>query len=103
MTRLSKRTVDALSPAETDYFEWDSELPGFGIRIMPTGRKTYMIQYRDDGGRTRRKRLGRHGVVTAEDARKDARELLASVARGAPARADEGGGHCAIRYRQPAP
>jgi integrase len=82
MARLSKRTVDALKPAAKDFFEWDSDMAGFGVRVMPTGRKTYLIQYRDSGGRTRRTRLGRHGIVTAEDARKQARELLAAVARG---------------------
>ncbi|MAC54905.1 MULTISPECIES: tyrosine-type recombinase/integrase [unclassified Hwanghaeella] len=83
MTRLSKRTVDTLSPGEKEYFVWDEDMPGFGLRVWPTGRKVYLIQYRDSGGRTRRKGLGKHGVVTAEDARKEARELLASVARGA--------------------
>ena len=82
MARLSKRTVDALQPGAKDYFEWDTELPLFGVRVSPKGTKSYVVQYRDDGGHTRRKRLGRHGVVTAEDARKEAREHLASVARG---------------------
>ncbi|WP_425405178.1 tyrosine-type recombinase/integrase [Hwanghaeella sp.] len=82
MAKLSKRTVDALQPRDKDYFEWDDELPGFGIRVWPKGRKVYLIQYRDSGGRTRRKTLGKHGVVTAEETRKYARELLSGVARG---------------------
>lgn len=82
MPRLSKRTVDALKPAESDYFLWDDDLPGFGVRVMPSGRKSYLIQYRDSSRRTRRKSLGRHGTVTAEEAKTDARQLLSGVTRG---------------------
>jgi integrase len=82
MSRLSKRVVDALAPTEKDYFLWDDEMKGLGLRVWPSGRKTYLIQYRDSGARTRRKGLGQHGIVTAEEARKEARELLAAVARG---------------------
>jgi hypothetical protein len=82
MPRLSKRTVDALQPSEKDYFAWDEDLHGFGLRVWPSGRKVYLIQYRDSGGRTRRKSLGKHGVVTAEDARGNARDMLAGVAHG---------------------
>ncbi|MFT6558344.1 tyrosine-type recombinase/integrase [Sneathiella sp.] len=82
MTRLSKRTIDALDASDKDYFVWDATLPGFGVRVMPTGRKSFLIQYRDQAGRTRRKSLGRFGTVTAEEAKTEARELLSSVARG---------------------
>ena len=82
MPRLSKRTVDSLKPGEKDYFAWDDDLPGFGVRIMPSGRKSYLIQYRDSGGRTRRKSLGRHGTVTPDEAKAEARQLLSAVARG---------------------
>lgn len=82
MPRLSKRTVDALTPDAKDYFVWDSDMAGFGLRVWPTGRKVYLIQYRDSGGRTRRKGLGKHGIVTADEARSEARTLLASVAKG---------------------
>ncbi len=82
MTRLSKRTIDALETSEKDYFVWDASLPGFGVRVLPSGRKSFLIQYRDKSGRTRRQGLGRYGTVTAEEAKTDARELLSSVARG---------------------
>lgn len=82
MPKLSKRTLDSLLPKDKDYFAWDSELKGFGVRVSPKGQKAFLIQYRDDSGRTRRKRLGNFGVFTAEEARKEARELLAAVARG---------------------
>jgi integrase len=81
MPRLTKRTVDAALPRERDYFVWDRELPGFGLRVMPSGRKSYLVQYRA-GGRTRRVGLGVHGAATPEQARKLARDRLGAVARG---------------------
>ncbi len=81
MPKLTKRFVDLLQPLNKDRFEWDDDLPGFGIRVKPSGVKSYMIQYRQ-GGRSRRLTLGRHGVLTAEEARKFARQQLGNVAHG---------------------
>lgn len=81
MAKLTKRLVDGLEPAEKDYFEWDDELPGFGVRVWPTGRKTYVAQYRA-GRQTRRFKIGVHGPLTVEEARKEAKAVLGDVARG---------------------
>lgn len=81
MGRLSKRTVDKAEPAEKDYFVWDDELLGFGLRIFSSGRKSYLVQYRS-AGRTRRYTIGPHGVWTPETARTEARILLGRIAQG---------------------
>ncbi len=81
MPKLTKRTVEALPIEAKDYFVWDDEVAGFGVRVMPSGAKTYQAQYRK-GGRTRRVSLGRHGTLTADEARKRARVLLGRVAGG---------------------
>ena len=81
MTKLTKRVVENLAPEPKERIVWDQELSGFGIRIYPTGRKVYIVQYRSFG-RTRRKNLGQHGVLTADEARKDAKLVQADVARG---------------------
>lgn len=81
MAKLTKRAIDALGPRDKDYFEWDDELPGFGVRVWPTGRKTYVAQYRS-GGQTRRFKIGVHGPLTVEEARKEAKAVLGDVARG---------------------
>lgn len=93
MPTLSKRTVDAAQPQARDYFIWDDSLEGFGLRVFPSGRKTYVVQYRNKNGRSRRVAIGKHGSPwTPEKARDRAKELLYSVATGrdpAQERADE--------------
>ncbi len=81
MPKLTKRFVDLLQPTDKDRFEWDDELPGFGVRVKASGVKSYIIQYRQEG-QSRRLTLGRHGVLAAEEARKLARAQLGNVARG---------------------
>lgn len=89
MPKLTKRFVDLVAlPAkgEKDLFFWDEDLSGFGLRVKPSGVKSYFVQYRADGT-SRRMTLGRHGVLAADEARKLARQQLGSVAHGAdPAR-----------------
>ena len=83
MPRLTKRLLDQLVPrASGDLFAWDALLPGFGVRVLPSGRKTYLVQYRDRHGRTRRYALGAHGVLTPDQARALAHDALARVKAG---------------------
>ncbi|MFB6417720.1 tyrosine-type recombinase/integrase [Bradyrhizobium tunisiense] len=81
MTKLSKRIVDAAEAREKDYVIWDDELPGFGLRVFTSGKRSYLIQYRS-AGRSRRYTIGQHGVWTPELARKEARIQLGRVAQG---------------------
>ena len=81
MAKINKRNVDAAVSREKDYFLWDDELPGFGLRVFASGRRSYLIQYRALG-RTRRFTIGLHGVWTPEMARKEAKVLLGRVAQG---------------------
>lgn len=82
MPKLTKRTVEALAVKADSYFVWDDQIKGFGVRVMPSGTRTYQVQYRK-GGRTRRASIGRHGTVTVDQARQRAKELLGLVASGA--------------------
>jgi len=81
MAKLSKRVVDTADVRTADYFIWDEELPGFGLRVFASGKRSYLVQYRS-GGRSRRYTIGLHGVWTPETARKEARILLGQIAQG---------------------
>ena len=78
MGKLTKRTIEALEPAERDYFVWDTELSGLGIRVFPTGRKQFVLQYRY-GRTSRRMSLGRFGAITPDQARGLALQGLAKL------------------------
>ena len=81
MPRITKRLVETAEPMGRDYFLWCSDLPGFGVRVFASGRRSYLIQYRA-GGRSRRVAIGLHGALTADEARREAKSLLGRVAKG---------------------
>lgn len=83
--RLTKKLVDSEQARDRDRIIWDSDLIGFGLRIRPGGSKTFIAQYRAGGGRsgmTRRYTVGRYGVVTVDEARSEAKKILAAATQG---------------------
>jgi integrase len=83
--RITVKSVTAERPGEREYFVWDIDLLGFGVRILPSGIKSYVVQYRAGHGRTaptRRITIGKHGKLTPDEARKLARKIIADVAHG---------------------
>ena len=78
---ISRRTVEALK-VEKDTIFWDSELAGFGVRVHPTGRKVYIVQTRADGKAAKRVTVGRHGVITPEEARRRAALIVSRIKAG---------------------
>lgn len=82
MPKLTKRFVNALKPVEKETVFWDDTLPGFGLRARPSGRKTFIIQYRNSDGRTRKVTLGVYGRLTPDEARHEAKLMLAEVDKG---------------------
>lgn len=81
MSKLTKRTIDALPIKDSDYAIWDSELRGFGIRVWPSGKKTYVLKCRVKG-KQKKYSIGTHGVFTVDQARTNAIEYLSEAKRG---------------------
>jgi integrase len=91
--KITKRVVDALRPARDgkEYFRWDSgdgALKGFGIRMKPSGAASYLVQYRNKEGRTRRLVIGKVGTLTPDEARTLAGDALKAAAKGGDPSAD---------------
>ncbi len=83
--KLTKRVVESIQATGQDLIVWDTELPGFGVRVRPSGRRTYLLKYRVGGGRTgtlRKPSIGTHGQITCDEARAIAKSWLAEVAKG---------------------
>jgi hypothetical protein len=71
--RITKRVVDSLRPKPSEYTVWDAKLPGFGVRVRPSGAMSYIVVYRAGSGRGapfRRFTLATVGKVAPEKARK---------------------------------
>jgi hypothetical protein len=81
MTKITKRSVDAAVSQDREFFIWDDELKGFGLRVYPSGRKMYLAQFRA-GGRLRRVNIGLHGALTPDLARTEAMKHLSQVRLG---------------------
>lgn len=81
--KLNKRSVDSLlPPSKGQAVLWDTEVRGYGVRVLPSGTKTFILQYRNPEGIQRRINIGRSGVLTVDQARDQAKLFLASVIKG---------------------
>lgn len=82
--RITKRVLEAAKPERSDRTLWDTDLIGFGVRIRASGRKAYVVQHRIGKGRGARQRkftLGTFPELTPDQARTDARQLIAKLHR----------------------
>jgi integrase len=83
--RITKRVVDRLKVLPREYSVWDAKLAGFGVRVRPSGAKTYVVIYRAGTGRRapfRRYTIGSVGKLTPDQARRRAQTVLGAVAHG---------------------
>lgn len=81
--KFTEKSVASLKAGECDLFAWDDALPGFGLRVKPSGAASYLIQYRTKGGATRRMVLGPVAAYRLEQARQRAGKLLVAAREGA--------------------
>jgi integrase len=81
--QLSKKTVDALSSREVAFDVFDAKVRGFHVRVYPSGTKVFAVRYRDPSGgkkpRYHRHIIGTYGPLTAEQARRDAERVRATI------------------------
>ena len=80
--KLNRRTIDGLAVERGNRVFWDSELPGFGIRVHSTGHKVYVAQARIPGGLPKRGVIGRYVEISTEEARRKAAETIDRIRRG---------------------
>jgi integrase len=99
--KLTKRAIDDLKPLPSgDLYVWDDDVAGFGLRVKPSGVRSFMVQYRNASGTSRRITLGKFGVLTADEARKVAKAKLAEVAKGDDPAAKRSADRKAMTVRQ---
>jgi integrase len=81
--KLTQRAIIGITadPSRDLYF-WDQEMPGFGLRVKPTGVRSFIVQYRNANRVSRRITIGKWGVLTVEEARTLAKRALADVIKG---------------------
>lgn len=83
MPKFTKRFVESITPdSEKTLIFWDTELKGFGVVVLPSGRRTYCVQYRNADRVKKRLKVGVHGHITTEEARDLAKKHLGRVAHG---------------------
>lgn len=82
--KLTKSVVESLAAGDHEYVVWDADLPGFGVRVKPSGSRSYIVQYRHrKTGMSRRTTLGQHGpLLSFHKARERARIVLAEAIGG---------------------
>ena len=83
--KLTKRACEAASypdgAGNKRHVVWDTELRGFGLRVYPTGAKSFVFSYRANG-RKRLRTLGPFGPLTVHEARRRAEKARVEVADG---------------------
>ena len=82
MARLTKRFVESLGPGAGDQIHWDGALTGFAVRVRPSGKVSFIVQYRTREGRQRRRVIGRYPAMTVEQARRAAGTWLVTAQQG---------------------
>ncbi len=86
---LTKDAVEKAKPGDQEYSLWDKDIPGFGLRVWPSGRKVFVIMYRNASRHKKRFTVGPFPGLTVQQARDRAREILAMVTSGQDPQSDK--------------
>ncbi len=80
--KLTERVVANLIGTGQDYKVFDSQIPGFHVRVQPGGLKSYAVFYRNADGKQRSLSLGRTTLLKSDQARNLAKAHLVEVQNG---------------------
>jgi integrase len=80
--KLTIKAIDGIEPDGRDSVKWDDEVPRYGLRVKPSGVKSFVVQYRTPQGRARKLTIGQYGTWAPEQARTEAKRLLRLVDQG---------------------
>jgi len=81
--KITSRSVNAFKgKTGKDVYLWDTEVKGFGLRVQPSGRRSYIYKFRTPDGRRRNRKIGAPETLTAEAARKTVQAMVSDVALG---------------------
>lgn len=95
ITDLLLRKLAAPVSARTEI--WDSRVPGFGLRISPSGNKSFIVVYRHKG-RPRRLTLGRYPMMSLSEARQRAIEALRDAMLGVDPQQEKAAERIGVRF-----
>jgi integrase len=102
--RLTTSAVTNLAaPVTGKAVYWDDRLPGFGVRVLPSGTKTFFVQGRTEAGKQFMLTVGRFGTLAPDAAYQKAKGLLGDVAKGKDPAEEKRAARAAERARQAAP
>ena len=82
MERLTKKAIDQAATDKVRDILWDGAQPGFGPRVTKNGTRSFITQYRNKYGRSRRYTVGRYGPLPLDQAPRRAQQLLSEVHQG---------------------
>ena len=80
--RITAESVKTFRPRERAYDVRDTDLPGFLVRVQPSGHKAFYVAYRKPGGGQTRAKIGDVAVMPFGQAKKQARAVLANLTLG---------------------
>jgi integrase len=79
--KLTKSVADRATAVDREVILWDDGLARFGLRVQPSGSKSFLVQYRHHG-RTRKLTIGKYGEWTVQQAREEGARILRRVDSG---------------------
>jgi integrase len=88
--KFTRSNIDALEPPPRgEIFCWSADKPGWGVRILASGRKSWVVQFRDKSGKSRRHTIGDLRIVPLTLAEQRASEILSHAKLGIDLLAEE--------------